>query len=217
MKDSTKEIFDSFFQHNVALTNCSVSIINFFDTILDCFSRGNVLFLCGNGGSAADCGHIQGELVKSFKLKREPSQDEIILLKDSDLSDKEVSLLENGLPVIDLCAFGPLISAISNDGAPEHIFGQQVWAMGKKGDCLLAISTSGNSKNVVLAAKIAKAKGMKVLALVGENTMSQLNLIANYTVNVPKKEETFMVQELHLPVYHALCLALENELYGDEE
>lgn len=216
MKDSTKDIFDSFFQHNVALTNCSVSIINIFEIILDCFSRGNVLFLCGNGGSAADCGHIQGELVKSFKLKREPSQEEKNTLKHSGLSVAEVSLLENGLPVIDLCAFGPLISAISNDGAPEHIFGQQVWAMGKKGDCLLAISTSGNSKNVVLAAKIAKAKGMKVLALVGENAMSQLNLIANYTVNVPKKE-TFMVQELHLPVYHALCLALENELYGDEE
>ena len=121
--------------------------------------------------------------------------------------------LERGLPAISLCAHSALMTAVANDTAADTIFAQQIMALGRPGDVLLTLSTSGNSRNCVLAAAAAKARGMTVIALTGMGG-GKLGQIADITVAVPEKE-TYKVQELHLPVYHALCSAVEEHFFGE--
>ena len=170
--------------------------------------------MCGNGGSASDALHIVGELMKSFVLPRRLDEAACQAIKAVSGEDGDLLCqnLQGALPAIALVNETSLTTAYSNDVAPDMIFAQQVFGYGNAGDVLLGISTSGNSRNVVLAAKVARAKGVGVISLTGE-TGGALRALSDVTVAVPERE-TYRVQELHLPVYHALCLILEEEFFG---
>ncbi len=174
--------------------------------LIDCFRRGGKLLLCGNGGSAADCGHIAGEFLKSFLLPR--SLPEELLDK---LSFPQRDQLQMGLPAIDLCSHGPAMTAILNDQGGELIFAQQVMAFGRPGDMLLGISTSGNAKNVSFAMETAKALGLTTIALTGK-TGGRMASLCDILLNV-EETETYLVQQMHLHVYHQLCIAVEKAMF----
>lgn len=182
-----------------------VTIKNACNLLIDTFKNGNKLLLCGNGGSAADCEHISGELMKGFLLKRELSDETKSLI--GDFADS----LQYGLPCIPLTSLTSLSTAVANDNSADMIFAQPVIALGQKNDALIAMSTSGNSKNVVFAAKTAKAIGMKIISITGAYD-SVLSEISDVTIKIPETE-TYRIQELTLPVYHALCADIEAYFY----
>lgn len=200
----------------IELVNRYNELDSIFPNILDAteelyktFKNGNKLLCCGNGGSAADCEHLVGELMKGFILPRHISKE----LKDKLADDTLSNSLQYGLPAISLVSQVGLSTAFINDQLPTAVFAQQVLGYGKEGDVLLCISTSGNSLNCVYAAKVAKALGLKVISLTGKKE-SKLSQLSDITIKAPAVE-TFKIQEYHLPIYHAICLALENEFYGD--
>ena len=161
--------------------------------------RGKLL-LCGNGGSAADCEHISGELLKGFLLRRE--------------NEGEVtSCLQRGVAAIPLPSFSASLSAFANDVEPSLIYAQLVYALGRQGDVWMGLSTSGNSKNVVEAARVARSMGLVTVGLTGESG-GELSSLCDVTVRVPASE-TYLVQEYHLPVYHAICAEVEQRLFGN--
>lgn len=196
------------------LAVCKEDIAKAFAVLSESYHNDGKLLICGNGGSAADAEHIVGELMKGFKSPRlldEASQQK---LKDID-KEKGSLLAENlqgALPAIALDGHPALTTAYINDCDPLLCFAQQVNGYGREGDVLLGISTSGNSKNVIYAAVTAKAKGMKVVGLTGAKD-SKLSELADVCIQVPETE-TYKIQELHLPVYHCLCLMLEEEFFG---
>ena len=181
--------------------------------IINCYEKGGKLLLCGNGGSSSDCEHISGELMKGFLKSRPLSQEQKAAMKTECpiLTEKELSLLQVGLPAISLPSLTALMTAYGNDVSSELCYAQGVFALGKEGDVLFAISTSGNSKNVVAASKVAKAKAMKVIALTGKDggTLKEISDVAICT----DERETYKVQELHLPVYHYICSAVEKHFF----
>ena len=185
------------------------------DLLEDCFRRGGKLLLCGNGGSACDCEHIAGELMKSFVLPRPLDEEAYSALAaagdDGALADR----LQNGLPCLVLNGLPGLSSAFANDVDPAVTFAQQAWVYARPGDVLLGITTSGSSRNVVLAAQAAKARGAKVIGLTGAK-LGRLAPLCDALINVPDTE-TYRVQELHLPVYHAICLEMEERFFGKEQ
>jgi len=194
---------------------CQHTLTEAVSVMIDCYKNGGKILLCGNGGSCADCDHIVGELMKGF-LKKRPLTNEKKeeLTSNSPLLDAEtLGKLQCGLPAISLSSITALNSAFCNDVDPELIYAQAVMALGNKKDILIAISTSGNAKNVFAAAKVAKGFGLTVIGLTGING-GKLNEIADMCIRVPETE-TFKVQELHLPVYHYLCAAVENEFFKD--
>ena len=195
------------------LAACRQKIAAAEDALLACFRAGGKLLLCGNGGSAADCDHIAGELGKAF-LKKRPIPEERRTAMAERCPDVAPLLdrLEDALPAIPLTSLTALLTAYGNDREAELGFAQATLSLGKAGDILLAISTSGNSKNVLAAAKVARALGMRVIALTGEGG-GALGTLADITLAVPERE-TFKVQELHLPLYHYLCAAVERRLFG---
>ncbi|MBR1677356.1 MAG: SIS domain-containing protein [Clostridia bacterium] len=212
MKDESKKILDETIVRYAALSSVKDDIKNAFDALYTAFSNGKRLYLCGNGGSAADCEHIAGELLKCFKKKRELSVDYKRKLCDFGEMGKELSeRLEGGLPVVSLCGHPAFSTAYANDNTPKFVFAQQVSVYAEEGDVLIAISTSGNSENCLYAAIAAKAKGAKVVFLGGGNG-GKIKALADVSIIVPERE-TFKVQELHLPVYHCLCAMLESELF----
>ncbi|MFP6899379.1 MAG: SIS domain-containing protein, partial [Opitutales bacterium] len=168
---------------------------------------GNKLLLCGNGGSCSDCEHIAGELMKSFASER-PLDPELA----EKLGPELATNLHGSLPAIPLPSFTSFHTAFANDDHPEYAFAQQVLGLGKPRDVLLAISTSGNSSNVLHAAKTAKATGLQVIGLTGEDG-GQLSPLCDVAVRVPAREVA-RVQELHLPVYHTLCQMIEEAIFG---
>ncbi|MBQ7474634.1 MAG: SIS domain-containing protein [Clostridia bacterium] len=178
-----------------------------------CFSENGKLLTAGNGGSAADACHIAGELMKSFRKPRPVPSDFKKKLEATDPATGEelAATLERGLPVVPLVSQFALSTAYANDVSPEGIFAQQVYALGSPGDVLLAISTSGNSENVVRAAVAAKAAGLGVISLTGESG-GRLRSFSDVAVTVPESE-TFLVQELHLPIYHCWCAMLEDRFF----
>ncbi|MDR3312101.1 MAG: SIS domain-containing protein [Spirochaetaceae bacterium] len=178
------------------------------------FSSGGKLLAAGNGGSSADADHIVGELGKGFVKKRPalPDFQAALCALDSDTGALLAANLECGLPALALHAHTALATATANDRGAEFVYAQQVYCYGAAGDVFLGISTSGNARNVYLAAVTAKAVGMKIIALTG-GTGGKLGKIADTAVIVPENE-TFKIQELHLPVYHALCLALEERFFS---
>ena len=190
-----------------ALNICRADIENAVETLIDCYKNGGKLLLCGNGGSSADCDHIVGELMKGFLEKRELSG----ALKEA-LGEEFSSHLQGSLPAISLSSFTGLNSAFANDVDPDFVYAQSVLGLGKKGDVLIGISTSGNSRNVVNAVKVAKALGMKIISMTGESG-GKLREMTDICIAVPEKE-TFKVQELHLPVYHTLCAAVEKHFFS---
>ena len=209
MKINSKAKIDELIKRYPELNNCYADIILATEALIKCYKNGGKLLVCGNGGSASDSLHIVGELMKSFKLKRPISNELKELIADDELSNS----LELGLPAISLVSEIALTTAYSNDRVPEAVFAQGVLGYGKKGDVLLSISTSGNSKNCVDAVKVANALGLVSISLTGKKD-SLLSSISKITIKA-QATETFKIQELHLPIYHAICLALEEEFFGE--
>lgn len=173
--------------------------------ICEMHKNGGKLLLCGNGGSCADCEHISGELLKGFLSKRPLTAEDF---PDGSLDTETISKLQKGIGAIPLPSLSALLTAFSNDVDPSLGFSQLVLALGKKSDVFLGISTSGNAANVATAAKVAKAMGITTVGLSG-GTGGKLKEICDICICVPEKE-TFKVQELHLPVYHAICAQCEE-------
>lgn len=184
-----------------------------FDIIAETFSRGGKLLIAGNGGSASDADHIAGELMKSFVKKRElpDAFKERITAVDSAIADYVIPRLQQALPAIALSNHASLNTATINDVAGDMTFAQQALGYGKEGDALLAISTSGNSKNIIYAAAVSKAKNLSVIALTGRDG-GELKRFADVSIIAPETE-TYKIQELHLPIYHCLCLMLEERFF----
>ena len=183
------------------------------EKIIACYEKGGKLILCGNGGSSSDCDHIVGELMKGF-LKMRPLSEEkkSQMLKNCPLLDDEtLSKLQGGLPAISLPNISGLNSAFCNDVDPELIYAQSLMSLGNKEDILLALSTSGNSKNVFAAAKVAKGLSITVIGLTGK-TGGKLKDISDICICAPETE-TFKIQELHLPIYHFLCAETEAHFF----
>ena len=194
---------------------CRETIQQAYDILKASYAQGRKLLVCGNGGSAADSEHIVGELMKEFKLKREVYKDQADAMKsiDPELGAILAKHLQGALPAITLTGHSSLTTAFMNDSNPELIFAQQVNGYGKPNDVFLGISTSGNSRNVLFAAVAAKAKGLHVIGLTGQRD-SRLKGLADICIQVPETE-TYKIQELHLPVYHCLCLMLEEKFFGE--
>jgi len=197
------------------LKQLNKKLIKSVEILIESISQGAKILICGNGGSAADSEHIVGELMKGFVLPRKIKFQTQVAIRNEypNIAEYLISNLQIGIPAISLVSHTALTSAFSNDKAPDLIFAQQVLGYGNKGDILIAISTSGNSSNVLYAAQIARVIGLKVISLTG-NKGGKLKEISTVLLNVPD-EETYKIQELHLPIYHAICLALENELFGE--
>ena len=193
---------------------CREDIKKAYQLLETAYSNGRKLLVCGNGGSASDSEHIVGELMKEFKLKRKVYGDQAAALKavDPELGQVLADNLQGALPAICLTGHSSLTTAFMNDANADLIFAQQVNGYGKPGDIFLGISTSGNSKNVLYAAVNAKAKGLKVIGLTGAKE-NRLMKFADVCIRVPETE-TYKIQEYHLPVYHCLCMMLENKFFG---
>lgn len=187
----------------------------FYKTLKECYDNGGKLLIAGNGGSCADAEHIVGELMKGF-CKRRAVSDEFkakLIEADSENGEEIAGKLQGGLPAMALSNHQALNTAFANDVDADFYYAQQVYGYGKKGDVFLGISTSGNAKNIMYAAAVAKAKGMKVLGLTGK-TGGRLAKAADVSIIVPE-EETYKIQELHLPIYHAICLMLEDTYFEE--
>ena len=196
------------------LESCKNDIIAAFDLLDDVYSKERKMLICGNGGSAADAEHVVGELMKGFRYSRKLLSTEVDNLQkiDTEMGKVLAENLQSALPAIALDGHPALSTAYMNDCEPLLCFAQQVNGLGRQGDVLFGISTSGTSKNVLYAAVTAKSKGMKVVGLTGAKD-SKLSALADTCIQVPETE-TYMVQELHLPVYHCLCLMLEEKFFG---
>jgi len=212
MKHTTQNHFDILFSRFPALEACRKPILAAFEALLSCFQKGGKLLLCGNGGSAADCDHIAGELQKGFLLKREPGEDFVSGFDALFPGNGVARKLQRGLPALSLCAHTALLTAFTNDVDAKLVYAQALYALAAEGDVLLAISTGGNAENVINAAMTAKVLGLTVIGLTGAGG-GRLAPLCNVVVKVPESE-TFKIQELHLPVYHALCAAVEEEIFG---
>ena len=214
---NTDELREELFQRYPVLEACRGSIIEAYEALLALYKNGGKLLLAGNGGSAADSDHISGELTKSFLFSRAiPSELYDNLVNMFGDEGKELSEhLEGGLPVIPLTVFNASNSAFANDVDPKASFAQLVNALGSKGDVFLGITTSGNSGNIIKALMVAKAKGMKTIALTGR-TGGKCKGLADICICAPE-DETFKIQELHLPIYHALCTMIECELFEERK
>ncbi len=191
------------------LSSCESKIKEATELLIKAFENGNRLYICGNGGSAADADHIVGELMKGFLKKRPLTEEQTAVFDDKQLADG----LMQGLPAISLHSQAAFLTAFLNDENPSLLYAQALYALGKKDDILLAISTSGNSQNVVNAAKTARAIGCKVISLVGAkecklDSLSDIIIHANHT-------ETYRIQELHLPIYHYLCATIEDHFFKE--
>lgn len=190
------------------------AIAESFEIMRACYAAGGKLIIGGNGGSCADAEHIVGELMKGFKLPRQLDAAMLDALTevDGELGAALAKQLQGGLPAIALSSHPALNTAFLNDVNGEMMYAQQLNVLGRPGDVFLGISTSGNAKNVRYAAITAKAKGMKVVALTGKNG-GALDALADVNMIMPCGE-TYQIQELHLPVYHCLCLMLEESFFG---
>ena len=216
---------DTLCERKNALKGIKTDIVSAYVVLKDCYKNGNKVLICGNGGSSADASHMTGELIKSFKKERRIDEKFESKLKESiedymdknSLCDTRILLremkdnLEKGLPTIDITAFNGANTAYVNDKDARYVYANSTLALGKFGDTLICITTSGNSTNVINAALVAKAVGMKVIALTGFDG-GKIKDIADVSVVVPINE-TYLIQEEHLSIYHAICLDLEEEFF----
>lgn len=206
---------DQLIERYSVLNVCKKDIEVAAEAMIESFNNGGKLLVAGNGGSCADSDHITGELLKSFCKKRIPSADFINQIKaiDADTGTYLAGKLQGSLPAIALTNNTALMTASLNDVDGNVMFAQQVNGYGIKGDVFLGISTSGNSKDIIYSTVVAKARGLKTIALTGK-TGGRLKTLAEICIVVPQNE-TFMIQELHLPVYHALCLEIEEAFWTE--
>ena len=211
MKESTKKYIFELIDRYPDLSEQKDNIENAIQILIDSYKNGGKLLVCGNGGSSADSQHIVGELMKGFLKERALNDEEMKKYAEFEDRDLICSNLQKALPAISLTSEGALFTAYCNDKNADMVFAQQVYGYGKPGDVLLAISTSGNSKNVVLAAEVAKAEGLKVIGLTGEK-VGKLDAFSDVVIKAPFSG-AYEVQERHLPIYHCICLALEEEFF----
>ena len=193
------DLFERYPQLNI----CTKDIKKALALMIDTYKNGGKILVCGNGGSASDADHIVGELMKGFLKDRKVTDERI----PQELREK----LQGALPAISLCAHTSLMTATMNDNDADMIFAQQVYGYANENDLLIALSTSGNSKNVVNAVKVAKALSVKTIALTGE-TGGMLKELADVAICAPSTE-TYKIQEYHLPIYHYLCAKIEKEFF----
>lgn len=212
MKQSTKEILGELVGRYPALNLIKKEILKSFEILLEAIENDKKILICGNGGSAADSEHIVGELLKSFKKPRKIKKNVYDgLINYGEQGERLRKSLEGTIRAIALTTNSVFSTAFSNDKDYAVTFAQQVYGLGVTGDVLICISTSGNSKNCVLAAVTANVCGLKTVSMTGQSE-SDLSAVSNVTIKVPEIE-TYRVQELHLPVYHCLCAMLEEELF----
>lgn len=216
MKQTTIELIEEWKRDHPSLFHVESLLSESVEKICECYKNGGKVLVCGNGGSAADSEHIVGELMKGFRKKR-PLQDkagEIIRAASDEEEGKfMVRNLQEGLPAISLVSHSALITAFVNDVEPQMVFAQQVLGYGKEGDIFIGLSTSGNSKNVVYGAKVAKSLCMTVIGFTGAGD-SKMSEIADITLR-STMTETYKVQEEHIKFYHLICAAVENEFYEE--
>ena len=220
VKPSTYAVVDTLIARYPALEGCGTDIRAAITALCECYRAGGKLIVCGNGGSASDAEHIVGELMKGFLLPRHLNEAMLDKLhavcdaKDPRAVDYFMQNLQGALPAISLPSQLAISTAFSNDQAPDLTFAQQVLGLGKEGDILLGITTSGNSKNVIYAFEIAKALGLTTVALTGTpGGRVAADDLADIVIKAPASE-TYVIQEYHLPIYHALCIAAEEEFFG---
>ena len=214
MKETTKKILEELLKRYPILHELGEKIGKVCEIIKDMYIGHGTLYCAGNGGSASDCEHIVGELLKSFKKHR--AIDDAVaesLLEFGTDGAYLASALDGALPAVSLISQVGILTAFANDKSWEVAIAQQLYGLGKVGDCLLLLSTSGNSKNCVYVAMLAKAKGIKTIALTGRSG-GALKSICDECICVPESE-TYKVQELHLPIYHCICSMLEEEFFND--
>ena len=218
VKESTIKKVDDLIGRYPALSVCKDDLVAAVEAICESYRDGHKLIACGNGGSAADAEHIVGELMKGFLLRRklDKKMEERFRQVCPKSADYFMENLQGTLPALSMVNQVALNTAFANDQAPDLSFAQQLLGMGNEGDVLLAISTSGNSTNVIYALDMARAKGVKSIALTGKSGGKlKAENMADITICVPE-DETFKIQEYHLPVYHMLCIAAENEFFGQD-
>ncbi|HEY3473354.1 MAG TPA: SIS domain-containing protein [Anaerolineales bacterium] len=192
---------------------CASDIEAAFTVLRDCYQRGGKVLTCGNGGSAADAEHIVGELMKGYLLKR-PVPDEMrakLTATSPEDGDYLTDHLQGALSAISLVSQTSLLSAIANDTAADMVYAQQVYAYGQEGDVLVGLSTSGNSTNVIRAMQVARALGLRTIGLTGR-TGGKVMPLCDVCIRVPA-QSTPLIQERHLPIFHALCAMLEEEFF----
>ena len=207
-------LIDLLVERYPSLESARNDIVAAYLLLEESYENGGKLLVAGNGGSAADAEHIVGELMKGFKLPRKPEADfaEKLVEENQELGSVLAENLQGALPAIALDGHPALSTAYMNDCEPLLCFAQQVNGYGKSGDVFLGISTSGNSRNVLFAATTAHAKGLKVIGLTGAKD-SKLKDMSDVCIKAPQTE-TYMIQELHLPIYHCLCLMLEDKFFA---
>ena len=209
IKPSTYAAADTLIARYPALESCAADIRAAIAALCACYRAGGKLIVCGNGGSAADAEHIVGELILAKLHEACDATDPMTI-------DYFMQNLQGALPAISLPSQLAISTAFSNDQAPDLTFAQQVLGLGTPGDVLLGITTSGNSKNVLYAFRMAKALGMKTIALTGAaGGKCTAGGYADITIHAPS-DETYKIQEYHLPIYHTLCIAVEEEFFGAE-
>ena len=202
----------SLFQRYPSLQLCERDLRAAFDLVADCYRNGNKILVCGNGGSAADSEHLVAELMKGF-LKRRPISAADRTKLEAAGGKKIAGRIQGTLPAVSLPSQMSLLTAVANDGDYDLTFAQQVYGLGRAGDVLLAISTSGNSANVCNAVIVAKAFGLKSIALTGKSG-GELAPLADVAIKVPS-DNVAEIQELHLPVYHWLSTELEAVFFAE--
>ncbi len=216
LKKTSIEYIENLIERYPKLHSLQKPIIKAIVCLLNSVKNSGKILICGNGGSSSDSDHIVGELVKDFLIDRSVNKNiqEILGEKFPLEKDYFIENLKPGIPAISLTSNNALISAISNDHNNDFIYAQQVLVYGNKQDTLILLSTSGNSKNIINAAKIANIKDISVISLTG-NSGGKLLEYSDILINAPAKE-TYKVQEYHLPIYHLICIVLENEIYGNK-
>ena len=197
-----------------SLSEVKREIINAYLIMEECYKHDGKLLIAGNGGSAADAEHIAGELMKRFKTPRpiSPELAKKLISIDPVRGENLAKNLERGLMAIPLVAHEALTTAYINDVDGLGVFAQQLFGFGRPGDVFLGISTSGNSKNIMSTTVVARALGIKVIGLTGAKG-GELAAVSDVCVKVPS-DETYIIQELHLPIYHCWCLMLEDRFFG---
>ena len=215
VSDQAEILLDQILARYPALLHLRQPIARAVEIICRCHRAGGQVLVCGNGGSAADAEHIVGELVKQFKLPRRISSEDQARLREAlgeDASTHIAAHLQKGVRAISLVSQTSLTTAVANDTDATFIFAQQAYVYGKPGDVLMGLSTSGNSANVVKALQVGKAFGLSTLALTGANDCA-LDACSDVILKAPATE-TFEIQEFHLPIYHAICMMVEEKLFG---
>ena len=217
MKKVVKKELDELIERYPKLEVCKKDIEKAYLLLQKAYDSDHKLLIAGNGGSAADSEHIAGELMKRFKITRPIDQEfaDKLMKIDPERGERLAKNLEKPLRAVPLTSHISITTAYMNDADATGVFAQQMLGFGDEGDVFLAISTSGNSENIISACVVAKAMGIRIIGLTGEKE-SKLSKCADICIRVPETE-TFKIQELHLPVYHALCLMLESNYFGDRK